>query len=131
MCILKHIFDSEYLIYDFQKCLFISLTVILKALIWKRYGLSDRSYHYFDTDDHILQFIYFDDIVDNVEFHKNSKGAGLPIWEKDDRFNAEELRERVKGLQAILACKVEEAQAVQRDSYWAVVNEGNVQIATG
>lgn len=112
MCILKHIFDSEYLVYDFQKRLFICLTVILKALIWKRYGLSDRSYYYFDADDHILQFIYFDNIVDNVEFHKNSKGAGLPIWEKDNRFNAKELRERVKGLQAILACKVEEAQAV-------------------
>lgn len=131
MCILKHIFDSEYFVNDFQKCLFIGLTVILKAFIWKRYGLSDRSQYNFDTDYHILQLIYFDDIVDNVEFHKYRKGAGLPIREKDDCFNAKELRERVKGLQAILACKVEEAQAVQGDSYWAVVNEGDVQIATG
>ena len=88
MCILKHILDSEYLVNDFQKCLLIGLTIILKALIWKRYWLSDCRQYYFDTNDHVLQFIYFDDIVDYVEFHEYCKGAGLPIGEKDYCFYA-------------------------------------------
>ena len=98
MSILKHVFDCEYFVNDFQQCLFIGFTVILKAFIWKRNWLSDGSQYYFDTDDHVLQFIYFDDIVNYVEFHEYGKGTGLPVWEKDDGFDAEELRERVKGL---------------------------------
>ena len=88
MSILKYILDCEYLVNNFQKCLLISLTIILKWLIWKRNWLSDSCHDYFDTDYDVLEFIYFDDIVDYVEFHEYCKSTGLPIREKDYRFNA-------------------------------------------
>ncbi len=129
MSILEDIFNCEYLINDFKKCLFIGFTVILKASVWKCDGLSDSSDHDLDTNDHILQFINLDNVVDDVKFHEDCENASLPIREKDYCLDAQEFREGVKGLQAVLTGQVKETEGVEGDRHWPVVNEGDVKVA--